>query len=78
MEAAKVSTKYQIVVPKKVREALEIKRDDILLFEVKGKVVKLEKFDEILKKHIGTVKLKEDFRTLRRKFDEEMALEAVN
>lgn len=78
MEAAKVSTKYQIVVPKKVREALEIERNDILLFEVKGKVVKLEKFDEILKKHIGTVKLKEDFRTLRRKFDEEMAIEAVN
>jgi len=77
METAKVSTKYQIVVPKKVREAMGIKKEDILLFKIEDNGVKLEKFDELLKKHVGTVKLKKEFKVLRREFNEEMAQEVV-
>lgn len=77
METAKVSTKYQIVVPKKVRDMLGIEKEDILLFKIENNGVKLEKFDELLKKHVGTVKLKKGFKALRREFNEEMAQEVV-
>jgi len=42
-----------------------------------GNEVKIERFDELLKKHIGSVKLGKSFVELRKKFDEEMAEEAV-
>lgn len=77
METAKVSSKYQIVVPKKVREILGVKKNDILLFEIGEEGVRLKKFDEILREHIGTVKLKKDFKELRREFDESMAGEGA-
>lgn len=77
METAKVSSKYQIVVPKKVREALRVGKKDILLFEIEKDRVRLKKFDEILREHMGTVKLKKGFKELRREFNESMAKEGV-
>ncbi len=77
METAKVSSKYQLVVPKKVREILGVKKDDILLFEIEENEIKLKKFDEILRKHIGTVKLKKGFKELRREFNKSMAEEGA-
>jgi AbrB family looped-hinge helix DNA binding protein len=77
METAKVSRKYQLVIPKKVREALEIQENDLLLFEVEEHAVRLRKFDELLEKHIGSVRLDTEFKKLRKEFNRRMAEEGV-
>jgi AbrB family looped-hinge helix DNA binding protein len=77
METAKVSRKYQLVIPKKVREALEIQENDLLLFEVEENAVRMRKFDELLEKHLGSVKLDTEFKKLRKEFNRRMAEEGV-
>jgi AbrB family looped-hinge helix DNA binding protein len=80
METGKVSRKYQVVIPKKVRETLEIKENDILLFEIEKEknTVRLKKFDELLGEHIGSVKLDKDFKELRKEFNKKMAEEGID
>lgn len=39
---AKVSEKYQVHIPKKIREELQIKRGDMLLFQASGKKIVVE------------------------------------
>ncbi len=76
METAKLSSRYQIVIPKKIRDILGLGKDDVVLFRVAEDGIHIEKFDEILKKHAGSVRLKKDFKTLRKEFNEAMADEA--
>jgi AbrB family looped-hinge helix DNA binding protein len=77
METVKVSRKFQVVIPKTVREALEIQENDILLFEVEEKEVIMRKFDELLEKHLGSVKLDKEFKELRKEFNRRMTEESV-
>ncbi|KYK32174.1 MAG: hypothetical protein AYK19_15835 [Theionarchaea archaeon DG-70-1] len=72
MQTAKVSSKHQVVIPKEVRELLGIEKNDVVIFELKNGGVILRKLEELLNKHIGTVKLKEDFLKMRKDFNEEM------
>ena len=44
---SKVTTKYQTSLPKEVRETLAIKAGDYVTFEVKGKIVTLNKVEKI-------------------------------
>lgn len=72
METAKVSSKHQIVIPKRIREFLEIEKNDVVVFELKNGEVVLKNLEELLKNHIGTVKLKKDFLEMRKDFNREM------
>jgi len=72
MQTAKVSSKHQVVIPKEVGELLGIEKNDVVIFELKNGGVILRKLEELLNKHIGTVKLKEDFLKMRKDFNEEM------
>jgi AbrB family looped-hinge helix DNA binding protein len=72
MEIAKVSSKHQVVIPKKIREFLGIEKNDMVAFEVKNGKVILRTLKELLENHIGTVKLKKDFIEMRRDFNKEM------
>ena len=78
MRYAKVSSKYQIVVPKKIREILGLEKNDIVLFDIVDDRVELKKIDKILARHIGSVKLKKSLKALRKEFNDEMSLEANN
>ena len=77
METAKVSEKYQIVIPKKVREKLGIHRHDIVVFNLKGKEIEIDKLDSMIHKHAGSVRLKKKFKELRKEFEKEMQREAL-
>ncbi|MDY6966177.1 MAG: AbrB/MazE/SpoVT family DNA-binding domain-containing protein [Halobacteriota archaeon] len=79
METVKVSSKYQVVIPKKVRKTLGIKENDILLFEIdrRSNTVRLKKFDELLERHIGSIELDKDFKDLRNEFNERMTEEGT-
>ncbi len=35
MEPAKVSSKYQVVIPRKIREFLKIEKNSVVVFEIK-------------------------------------------
>ncbi|MGD2251025.1 MAG: AbrB/MazE/SpoVT family DNA-binding domain-containing protein [Candidatus Methanofastidiosia archaeon] len=72
METAKVSSKHQVVIPKRIREFLGIEKNDIVAFEVKNGEVVLKTLEKLLKNHIGTVKLKKDFIEMRKDFNKEM------
>ncbi len=72
METAKVSSKHQVVIPKGIREFLKIKKNSVVAFELKNGEVVLRNLEDLLKEHIGTVKLKEDFLEMRKKFNEEL------
>lgn len=74
MQTAKVSSKHQVEIPKEVREFLGIEKNDVVIFELKNGEVVLRKLEELLNKHIGTVKLKEDFLKMRKDFNEEMLI----
>ncbi|MBU7026034.1 MAG: AbrB/MazE/SpoVT family DNA-binding domain-containing protein [Theionarchaea archaeon] len=60
------------MIPKEVGELLGIEKNDVVIFELKNGGVILRKLEELLNKHIGTVKLKEDFLKMRKDFNEEM------
>ena len=72
MEPAKVSSKYQVVIPRKIREFLKIKKNSVVIFEIKKGEAVLRNLEELLEEHIGTVKLEEDFLKMRKRFNEEM------
>ncbi len=72
METAKVSSKNQIVIPKRIREFLGIEKNGVVVFELKNGEVVLKNLEELLKNHIGTVKLKKDFLKMRKDFNKEM------
>ncbi len=72
METAKVSSKHQIVIPKRIRKILGIEKNDVVAFELKNGEVVLKNLEELLNNHIGTVKLKKDFLRMRESFNEEM------
>lgn len=72
MEPAKVSSKYQVVIPRKIREFLKIKKNSVVVFEIKKGEAVLRNLEELLEEHIGTVKLEEDFLKMRKRFNEEM------
>ncbi|MBU7045207.1 MAG: AbrB/MazE/SpoVT family DNA-binding domain-containing protein [Theionarchaea archaeon] len=72
METAKVSSKYQVVIPRKIREFLKIEKNSVVVFEIKKGEVVLRNLEELLEEHIGTVKLEEDFLKMRKRFNEEM------
>lgn len=72
METAKVSSKHQIVIPKRIRKILGIEKNDVVAFELKNGEVVLKNLEELLNNHIGTVKLKKDFLKMRESFNEEM------
>ena len=76
MRYAKVSSKYQIVIPKMIREVLGLEKNDIVLFDVVDDRIELKKIDKILAKHIGSVKLKKGFKALRKEFEDDMSSEA--
>ena len=45
MQTSKVSSKAQITLPRKVREALGAKTGDVILYEVEGDTVKLKRLE---------------------------------
>ena len=45
MHTSKVSSKAQITLPRKVREALGAKAGDMIVYEVEGDVVKLKRLE---------------------------------
>ncbi len=71
MKTAKVSSKYQVVIPKEIRELLRIKKNSVAAFEFKNGEVLLRNLQEFLDEHVGTVKLKKDFLEMRKEFDGE-------
>lgn len=72
METAKVSSKNQIVIPKRIREFLGIEKNGVVVFELKNGEVVLKNLEELLKNHIGTVRFKKDFLKMRKDFNKEM------
>lgn len=72
METAKVSSKHQIVIPKRIREFLGIEKNGVVVFELKNGEVVLKNLEDLFKNHIGTVKLKKDFLDMRKDFNKEM------
>lgn len=61
MKIAKVFSKNQVVVPKRIRELLRIGKDGVVVFELRNGEVVLRNLEEVLKDHIGTVRLKKIF-----------------
>ncbi|HKZ02554.1 MAG TPA: AbrB/MazE/SpoVT family DNA-binding domain-containing protein [Pyrinomonadaceae bacterium] len=45
MHTSKISSKAQITLPRKVREALGAKTGDLIVYEVEGDVVKLKRLE---------------------------------
>ena len=45
MQTSKVSSKGQITLPRKVRDALGAKAGDVILYEVEGDTVKLKRLE---------------------------------
>jgi len=45
MHTSKISSKAQITLPRKVREALGAKAGDIIAYEVEGNLVKLKRLE---------------------------------
>ena len=45
MQTSKVSSKAQITLPRKVRDALGAKTGDLILYEVEGDVVRLKRLE---------------------------------
>ena len=45
MHTSKISSKAQITLPRKVREALGAKTGDMLVYEVEGDVVRLKRLE---------------------------------
>ena len=45
MHTSKISSKAQITLPRKVREALGAKAGDLIIYEVEGDVVRLKRLE---------------------------------
>jgi len=45
MQTSKISSKAQITLPRKVREALGAKTGDLIIYEVEGDVVRLKRLE---------------------------------
>ncbi len=52
-QSSKVTSKYQITIPKEIRKQYEIKAGDILVFEREEIGLKIEKLEEFQKKYFG-------------------------
>lgn len=72
MESAKVSSKHQVVIPKRIRKVLGIEKKGVVVFELKNGEVVLKNLENVLNDHIGTVNLKKDFLKMRNDFNKEM------
>lgn len=71
METAKVSSKNQVVIPKRIRKLLGIEKDGVVVFELKNGEVVLRNLEELLRNHTGTVRLRKDFLEMRKDFNKE-------
>jgi len=45
MHTSKISSKAQITLPRKVREALKVKAGDLIVYELEGEIVRLKRLE---------------------------------
>lgn len=79
-ERSTLTTKSQITIPKKVRDALGVGPGDQVRFEVKKDKVLVVPVPSTLEENFGRVKPKtrpEDFKKLRKKFEEGVGAEVL-
>jgi len=75
-----LTKKSQITLPKKVREILKVKPGDQVSFQIEGNEVKVVPVPSLLEENFGKVKprrMPEDFKELRRDFEEEVGKEVL-
>jgi len=74
---ARVSKRYQVVIPKEVRKKLGIKEGDRVVFEIEGDEVRIRKVIDFLSLAGSLKGIKLSPRELRDKAGEEIAKDAV-
>lgn len=47
MEASRLTSKYQTTIPEKVRKFLDLKKGDLIAFDIKKKAVTLKKISPV-------------------------------
>lgn len=65
MQSSKVSTKYQITIPKGIRQKIGISAGDIIVFDVQKDKVQIEKLEEFYEKYAGSIKVKEPVKAVK-------------
>ncbi|MBU2617327.1 MAG: AbrB/MazE/SpoVT family DNA-binding domain-containing protein [Euryarchaeota archaeon] len=65
MQSSKVSTKYQITIPREIREKIGISAGDVVIFEAKKDKIRLEKLEEFYREHAGSIKVKEPVKAVK-------------
>jgi len=74
---ARVSKRYQVVIPKEVRKKLGIKEGDKVVFEIEGDEIRIRKVIDFLSLAGSLKGIKLSPRELREKAGEEIAKDAV-
>jgi len=74
---ARVSKRYQVVIPKEVRKKLGIKEGDKVVFEIEGDEIRIRKVIDFLSLAGSLKGIKLSPRELREKVGEEIAKDAV-
>ena len=74
---ARVSVRGQVAIPKKVREALDIKDGDTVLFELKGGEVRLRKVKNFLEFKGSLVKSSQQDEIISQRSREEITKSAL-
>ncbi|MCD5409309.1 MAG: AbrB/MazE/SpoVT family DNA-binding domain-containing protein [Methanocellales archaeon] len=65
MQSSKVSTKYQITIPKGIRQKIGVSAGDIIVFEVQKDKVQIEKLEEFYERYAGSIKTKEPVKVVK-------------
>jgi len=74
---ARVSKRYQVVIPKEVRKKLGIKEGDKVVFEIEGDEIRIRKVIDFLSLAGSLKGIKLSPRELREKAGEDIAKDAV-
>ncbi len=65
MQSSKVSTKYQITIPKGIRQKIGVSAGDVIVFEVQNDKVQIEKLEEFYERYAGSIKVKEPVKVVK-------------
>ena len=74
--ASKISSKYQVVIPKGIREKYNLRKYDVLVFGIEKDSIVIKKLDKLIDAQAGTMKTGKSFKELRKEFNKKMAEEA--
>ncbi len=65
MQSSKVSTKYQVTIPREIRQKIGISAGDIVVFEAQKDKIQIEKLEEFYEKYAGSIKVKEPVKAVK-------------